>query len=231
MHVLVIDIGGSHVKLAVSGTTLRHQFDSHRELTPAAAVDAIQALNWTFDVVSIGYPGRVGPRGPLAEPGNLGTGWVDFDFARAFNRPVRVINDAAMQALGAYEGARMLFLGLGTGLGSTLVTERVLVPLELGDLPGTQGGPLSGQLGREGLERHGHEAWNRTVLEIVPILKRAFLADYVVLGGGNAGRVEPLPADTRRGGNDDALTGGDRLWRELVEPHEQRPSPFWRVVE
>ena len=230
MRVLVIDVGGSHVKVGLAGTDTRHQFDSHDEFTPGALVEAIRALPWAFDVVSLGYPGRVGPDGPIKEPGNLGTGWVGFDFEGAFGCPVRVINDAALQALGSYSGGRMLFLGFGTGLGSTLVTERVIVPLELGDLPDGAGGTLAGRLGRAGLERDGLEAWNRHLAETVPILRRAFLADYVVLGGGNAARVDPLPADTRRGGNDTALVGGDRLWREFVEPHERRPALFWRVV-
>jgi polyphosphate glucokinase len=125
----------------------------------------------------------------------------------------------------------MLFVGLGTGVGSTLVTERVVVPLELGELPIGGEGTLFDTLGRQGLERDGLERWQQRVLTVTPMLRRVFSAEYVVLGGGNAARVDPLPLHTRRGGNDDALVGGDRLWREFVEPHEQRPSPFWRVVE
>lgn len=231
MRVLVIDVGGSHVKLAVANTDNRHQFDSGPALTPDAVVDEVVRLAWDFDVVSLGYPGQVDARGPCAEPGNLGDGWVGYDFSRALGKPVRVINDAAMQALGAYEGGRMLFIGLGTGIGSTLVTERVVVPLELGELPIGAEGTLFDTLGRKGLERDGPDRWQQRVQQVVPMLKRVFAAEYVVLGGGNAARVDPLPAHARRGGNDDARVGGDRLWSEFVQPHEQSASPFWRVVE
>jgi polyphosphate glucokinase len=229
MDVLVIDIGGSTIKVAVAKN--RTQFDSSPELGPEDLVKTVRGLDgdWQYDVISIGFPGKVTAEGPAAEPGNLGTGWVGFDYARALGKPVRVINDAVMQAVGAYEGGRMLFLGLGTGVGSALVTERVAVPLELGDLP-YRDAMLADSLGREGLERDGLDRWRRTVLEVTPSLRRACLADYVVLGGGNAARVDPLPPETRRGGNDDAIVGGTRLWREIVEPHDREPSRLWRVM-
>lgn len=185
---------------------------------------------WHYDAVSIGYPGRMAGEEAVAEPGNLGTGWVGFDFAEAFGRPVRMVNDAVLQAIGAYHGERMLFVGLGTGVGSALVTEHVAVPLELGDLPDGPGRTLFDSLGREGLERLGEERWQQIVLSVVPSLRRAFLADYVVLGGGNASRLATLPEATTCGGNDDAVEGGLRLWEQLVEPHDRAPAAVWRVV-
>jgi polyphosphate glucokinase len=140
------------------------------------------------------------------------------------------VNDAVMQALGGYDGGRMLFLGLGTGLGSALVTEHVVVPLELGSLPYGDNETMAGHLGREGLERLGHPAWLDALTGITAILRQAFVADYIILGGGNAQRVDPLPPHTRRGGNDDAFVGGFRLWEEFVEPHDRRPEAVWRVV-
>lgn len=232
MNVLVVDVGGSHVKLLATGQPEARRFDSSPELTPGKLVARSLEMtrDWPKDVVSLGLPAAVGPDGPEAEPGNLGEGWVGFDFEAAFGCPVRVANDAAMQALGAYDGGRMLFLGLGTGLGSALVTDRVVIPLELGDLPYGHAERLSDRVGKKGLEEHGEEAWQRDVREIVVMLKAAFLAEYVVLGGGNADRVDPLPEGARRGGNEDAFAGGFRLWEEWVEPHDRPPSTAWRVV-
>jgi polyphosphate glucokinase len=233
VRVLVVDIGGSRVKFAVAGTEHKSEFESSPEMGPSQMLDQIarEADAWTYNVVSIGYPGRVGPQGPTSEPGNLVPGWVGFDFAHAFGKPVRVVNDAVLQALGAYEGKRMLFLGLGTGLGSALITERVAVPLELGELPYGNGATLVDILGRQGLETLGHALWQEALLEVTPALRLAFLADYVVFGGGNAARIEVFPPNAHRGGNDDAIEGGLRLWQEVVEPHDREPSPFWRVVE
>ncbi len=234
MDVLVIDIGGSHVKLAVANATARTRFESGPHLTPSHLVQRTKAATrgWSYERVSIGYPGTVGPGGPSAEPGNLGSGWVGFDFARALSCPVRIVNDAVLQALGAYDGGRMLFLGLGTGLGSALVTERVIVPLELGDLPCCDGRKLSERLGRNGLESSGISGWEAVLARAVAALKQAMIADYVVLGGGNAKHVNVLPSGARRGGNDDAISGGYRLWREVIEPHDhQQSSAFWRVVQ
>jgi hypothetical protein len=203
-------------------------------------VEAIQevAKDWAYDAVSIGYPGLVGDAGPRSEPGNLGGGWVGFDFAAAFGRPVRIINDAAMQALGSYDGGRMLFLGLGTGLGSAMIAEKVIVPLELGALP-YKNQPLGVVLGREGLKKLGKAAWRKLVCEMVPALMKALAVDHVVLGGGNAKLLRELPNGTRLGHNLTAFRGGFRLWnvediRTLSTDHHQapaRPDPEeWRLI-
>ena len=232
VQVLVIDIGGSHIKLALAGRDDRARFDSSADLTPSELVRRIsgELAQWSYDVVSIGYPGPVDAAGPTEEPGNLGHGWIAYDFAGAFAKPVRIVNDAVMQALGAFDGGRMLFLGLGTGVGSALVTEHVVVPLELGELLYEQGETLMDSLGRQAFEERGAARWQKVIANVVPSLQRAFAADYVVLGGGMASRVEPLPPGTRCGGNEDAVVGGERLWREIIEPHDHEPSSFWRVV-
>ncbi len=252
MKVLVIDIGGTHVKALVTDATEPRRFASGQHLTPDDLMTHVRDItrDWTYDVVSLGYPGPVGPDGPTDVAGNLGDGWVGYDFEAAFQRPVRIINDAVMQALGGYAGGRMLFLGLGTGLGSALVVDRVVVPLELGGLPygSPDGSPdharhgsgddrdradatMADRLGKRGLEAHGDAAWLESVHHAIDVLRRALLADYVLLGGGNAARVQPLPDGVRRGGNDDAFTGGFRLWEERVEPHDgPPPSHVWRVV-
>lgn len=230
--VLVVDIGGSRVKLFASASGETASFRSGPDLDPGQMMTRIREYTtaWEYDTVSIGYPGATGPHGVTAEPGNLADGWLGFDFAAAFDRPVRVVNDAAMQALGAYDGGRMLFLGLGTGLGSTLVGERVLIPLELGKLVHRDGQSLGDRLGKAGLVRHGPEAWQQMVRDASVELRQACAVDYVVLGGGNAGLVNPLPESTRCGGNEDAFTGGVRLWQEWVEHHDAPPSDIWRVV-
>lgn len=232
MDVLAIDIGGSHVKCAANNRRKRAAFGSSRRLTAYGFARRVRELvrGWRFDVVSIGYPGIVGPDGPAKEPGNLGRGWVGFDFAAAFGKPVRVVNDAVAHALGSYDGGRMLFLGLGTGLGSALVTEHVIVPMELGNLSHPIGGTLGDRLGRHGLEKYGRRQWLETVSRIVPELRDALAADYVVLGGGNASRVAPLPPRTRRAASDAAFNGGFRLWEEMVEPHDRAPALTWRVL-
>jgi polyphosphate glucokinase len=232
MDVLVIDVGGTHVKLLASGVSQPRRFKSGPALTPPALVDQVRGAtaDWRYDVISLGFPGVVANGRPDAEPGNLGDGWVGFDFERAFGRPVRLVNDAVLQALGAYDGGRMLFLGLGTGLGSALVTEHVIVPLELGCLPARGGGTMVDRVSRQALQESGPERWRRDVHRVVVVLRDAFAADYVVLGGGNAKRVSPLPERTRRGGNADAFTGGYRLWEEMVEPHDREPHRVWRVV-
>jgi polyphosphate glucokinase len=232
MDVLVVDIGGSQVKMLASGGREPRTFDSGRALTPESLVTKVResTSDWKYDVISIGYPGAVDARGPSAEPGNLAHGWLRFDFSKAFGKPVRVLNDAAMQALGGYDGGRMLFIGLGTGVGSALVTEHVVVPLELGCLPYAPGETIVERIGAAGLEAHGEQAWLAAVTDVTRMLREAFAADYVLLGGGNSTRVHPLPDGTRRGGNEDAFTGGFRLWEEMVEPHDRRSSPAWRVV-
>ncbi|MGE3517981.1 MAG: ROK family protein [Vicinamibacterales bacterium] len=232
MDVLVIDIGGSRVKLFSSDAEERQTLVSGPSLRPTELVEQVQGLTagWSYDVISIGYPGSTGPEGPSGDAGNLGEGWIGFDFESAFGHPVRIVNDAAMQALGSYEGGRMLFLGLGTGLGSTFIAERVIIPLELGCLEHRSGHTLAERLGKEGLATLGKEAWTHTLHDAVAQLHKSFAADYVVIGGGNAELVDPLPPGARRGGNDAAFTGGFRLWDEMLEPHDTPPSHVWRVV-
>jgi polyphosphate glucokinase len=214
MKIMVIDIGGTKVKALASGQTEPRKAPSGRGFTPTRLVEEVRALtrDWEYEAISIGYPGLVGDHGPRSEPGNLGAGWVGFNFAAAFERPVRVVNDAAMQALGSYDGGRMLFLGLGTGLGSALIAEKVIVPLELGRIAYRAGEPLGNVVGRRGLKRLGKAPWRRIVREVVTTFQAAFEADYVVLGGGNAKRVGPLPHGVRLGHNLTAFRGGFRLW-------------------
>src|SRR5215210_3695877 len=183
-RILAVDIGGSKVKLLATGETEPRKIPSGRDLAPAQMVDEVRRASrgWSFNAVSIGYPGPVGDNGPLSEPGNLGSGWVGFDFASAFGCPVRIVNDAAMQALGSYDGGRMLFLGLGTGLGSVLIVHHTIIPLELGELAYKPGHTLSSRLGRAALDDKGKKKWRARVIGMVPSLQRAFLADYVVLG-------------------------------------------------
>lgn len=212
--ILAIDIGGTKVKILATGQTEPRKLESGNTLRPAQLVKQVQELanDWQYDAVSIGYPGIVGDHGPRAEPGNLGPGWVGFNFAAAFDRPVRILNDAAMQALGSYEGGRMLFLGLGTGLGSALIAEHVIVPLELGQLMYNDGRTMGEVAGRQGLEGLGKKSWCNAMREIVACLLHAFTADYLVLGGGNAKFFKELPPGCRRGHNLTAFRGGFRLW-------------------
>jgi hypothetical protein len=193
-QVLTVDIGGSNIKILATGETEPRKRRSGKKMTPVKMVEIVQELaeGWNYEAVSIGYPGLVGNQGPSSEPNNLGVGWVGFDFPSAFGLPVRIVNDAAMQALGSYEGGRMLFLGLGTGLGSALITEEVILTLELGDLPYKRGKTLGETLGREGLKRLGKATWRRAVMDVAPALMKAFLADSVVLGGGNAKKLKGL---------------------------------------
>jgi polyphosphate glucokinase len=232
VQVLVIDVGGTGVKLGATGTPELRRFRSGRHFRPQDLVREVKrrTADWPYEVVALAYPGVVDANGPIAEPGNLGRGWVGYDFSRAFGCPVRIANDAALQALGGYRTGRMLFLGLGTGLGSTLVTERVIVPLELGCLPYTRRETMAQRLGRVGRRRYGQKGWQRAVSRVVPIMRETFAADSVLLGGGNAKHVDPLPLNTTRGTNEDAIAGGFRLWEELVEPHDRAAAPVWRVV-
>lgn len=232
MRVLVIDVGGTRVKMIATGADEPRRFKSGRYLVPQVLVGEVKrhTADWRYDVITIGYPGAVTGEHPSAEPGNLGRGWVGFDFAAAFATPVRIINDAALQALGSYRNGRMLFLGLGTGLGSAVVSERVIFGFELGSLPYSRRETLAGRLGRAGRLRYGPELWQKAIARVVPTLRYAFAADYVVLGGGNAKLVDPLPEGAVRGGNDNAFAGGFRLWQDIVEPHD-RPAPsVWRVI-
>ena len=214
MNVLVIDVGGTHVKLLATGRRAPARFDSGPHLTPAVMVRETLAATrgWRYDAVTIGYPGPVRKGRPVTEPFNLGRGWRRFDFARAFGRKVRVVNDAAMQALGSYDGGRMLFLGLGTGLGSAVVEDGVVQALELAHLPYREGKSFEDYLGVRGLERLGHHKWAKHVGVVAEMLRAAVVADHVVLGGGNVKQLRRLPPHCRRGDNDNAFRGGFRVW-------------------
>src|SRR5437016_9680925 len=211
--VLVVDIGGTHVKLLMSPRDQR-KFASGPKITPKEMITKIKqsVRGWRFAAISIGFPAPVRGGRIAGEPKHLGKGWVGFDFARALRKPVHVINDAAMQALGSYHGGRMLFLGLGPGLGSALVWEKTLMPLELGDLPYRDRDIIENFLGIPGIERLGEEEWKREVIFAVTQLKKSFIADYVVLGGGNVHRFDQLPEGIERGKNENAFLGGVRLW-------------------
>jgi polyphosphate glucokinase len=213
--VLVVDIGGNSVKILVSGHTVHRSFPSGPTMTPKAMVANVKKLaaDWVYDAVSIGYPGPVLHGGPVAEPYNLGGGWVGFNFARAFARPVKVINDAAMQALGSYRGGKMLFLGLGTGLGSTMIVDGIIEPMELGHLPYKKG-TYEDYVGRAGLQRHGKTKWRRHVADVLTRLITALQPDETVIGGGNARKLAALPPHTRAGDNANAFRGGVLLWQE-----------------
>ncbi len=214
-RVLAIDIGGSHVKTRLSGHREMRQFDSGPDLTPKQMVAQVHKMNGDlhFDAVSIGYPGVVVHGKIVAEPYNLGRGWVGFDFRKAFGRPTHVMNDAAMQALGSYEGGRMLFLGLGTGLGSTMIVDGVVAPMEIAHLPYKGGRTYEDYLGDRGRRRLGPKKWRKTVTDVVNSLRAALEADYVVIGGGNARKLKALPEGARLGSNDFAFLGGFRIWR------------------
>ena len=212
--VLVVDVGGNHVKVRVTGDTRSRKLASGPKLSAEAMVEAVlrATSGWDYEAVSIGYPGPVVRGRPAAEPHNLGAGWVGFDFESAFGRPVRIVNDAVMQALGSYQGGRMLFLGLGTGLGSALIVDGVVEPLELGHLPYKKGRTFEQVVGDRGRRRLGEKRWRREVAEVVARLRDAVQAEYVVLGGGNVSRLKRLPRATRRGDNALAFAGGLRLW-------------------
>ena len=214
MKILVVDVGGNNVKLLVSGQKTPRKVPSGPNLTPGRMVAAIKkaVAGWKYDAVTIGYPGPVVKGRIAVEPVNLGRGWVRFDFRKAFRRPVRLINDAAMQALGSYDGERELFLGLGTGLGSALVLEGLVQPLEIAHLPYRAGKTYEDFLGKRGLDRMGKKRWRGLVAEIVPRLRAAFQVDEVVLGGGNVKLLKTLPPGARLGSNAHAFAGGFRLW-------------------
>ncbi len=213
MKVLAVDVGGTHVKLLASGATERREFASGPALTAQDMVKQVKALakGWAYDHVTVGYPGPVLHNRPVAEPHNLGPGWMGFDFAKAFGRPTRVMNDAAMQALGGYQGGKMLFLGFGTGLGTTLIVDGIVEPLELGHLPFRKA-TYEDYVGLRGLERLGKRKWRERVAEVIAQLSAALEPDEIVLGGGNARLLKELPPHCRLGDNANAFTGGFRAW-------------------
>jgi polyphosphate glucokinase len=214
-RVLVVDVGGQHVKVLASGERELRRFESGPELTARQMVDGVLGLvgDWSWDAVSIGVPAPVAHGRVVTEPVNLGDGWTGFDYEAAFGKPTKIANDAAMQALGSYEGGKMLFLGLGTGLGSALVVDGVVEPLELGHLPFRKR-TFEDYVGERGLKRLGKKKWRQAVREVVERLTAAVEPDYVVLGGGNARELgEELPPKAKLGANENAFEGGFRLWR------------------
>jgi predicted NBD/HSP70 family sugar kinase len=217
LKILVIDVGGTHVKVRVTGQREERRIASGATMTASKMVREVKRIlkDWQYDVVSIGYPGPVIHGRPLHEPHNLAGGWVGFDFGKAFGCPVKVINDAAMQALGSYHEGRMLFLGLGAGLGSAMIVDGILEPMELAHLPYKNGRTYEDYVGVRGLKRLGKKNWRRYVTDIVKRLKDALGAEYVVLGGGNSKNIKKLPPDTQLGNNQNAFVGGARLWKPL----------------
>jgi len=215
MKILVLDIGGTNLKIYATGHLEAIKVPSGKTFTPKKCLQAVQeaTAGWAYAGISIGYPGPVLHGKPVHDPANLGPGWVDFDFAKAFGCPVRIINDAAMQALGSYRGGRMLFLGLGTGLGSAFIVDGVVEPMELAHLPYKHGKSFEEHVGAAALERVGKKKWNKAVHDVVAQLKTALQADYVVLGGGNVKRLAVLPPGTFAGANSNACEGGFRMWQ------------------
>ena len=218
-QILVLDVGGTHVKALATGHKPFIEIPSGPKMTPRKMVAEVRKAidGWEYSVASIGYPGPVVHGKPVGEPHNLGHGWVGFDFKKALGCPVKVINDAAMQALGHYESGRMLFLGLGTGLGSAMIVDGVLEPMELAHLPYKHGRTYEDYLGIRGLKRLGKKKWRECVFDVVERLKCALEPDYVVLGGGNSKTLKKLPPGARLGSNENAFRGGYRLWQEPAE--------------
>jgi polyphosphate glucokinase len=215
MKILVLDVGGTHVKALVTGEKVHREFVSGPTMTPKRMVASVKKLvaDWHYDVISMGYPGPVRHGQPLLDPHNLGKGWVKFNFKRAFNCPVKVVNDAAMQALGSYRQGKMLFLGLGTGLGSALVVEGHVLSLELAHLP-YRGGTFEDYVGLRGLKKYGKKKWRKQVADVVQRLIAALEPDEVVLGGGNVKKLKVFPPLCRAGKNENAFLGGFRLWEK-----------------
>jgi polyphosphate glucokinase len=227
MNTLVIDIGGTNVKVWRSEESEKAKIPSGKDLTPQALLDGLPDVlqDWKPERVSIGYPGEVENGQPAAEPLNLGNGWVDFDFHRAFDCPVRITNDACMQAQGSYEGGKMLYLGLGTGIGSAFISNGIVIPLAVGHLKLWEEGTFDFYLSRDGLGRHGKKRWRQALNEVCTILKSMFFADYIVLGGGNVEEVKELPEGCRRGGNHNAYFGGLRMWEDLTDMAALQVAP------
>jgi polyphosphate glucokinase len=215
LKVLVLDVGGTHVKLLMTGQKEPTKFVSGPAMTAQRMVAGVKRVirGWKFDCISIGYPGPIINGHPLREPHNLGGGWMGMNFQKAFGHPVKLTNDAAMQALGSYKGGKMLFLGLGTGLGSAMISDGFLEPMELAHLLYKKGKTYEDYLGIRGLEKYGKKKWRREVFNVTELLKTALEADYVVLGGGNSKKLKTLPPGARLGSNDNAFVGGFRMWQ------------------
>jgi polyphosphate glucokinase len=230
MKVLVVDVGGTHVKILASGQVEPRRMPSGPMMSAAQMVEQVRTLaeGWDYDVISIGYPGPVREGTPAGEPPNLGKGWVGFDFAGAFGKPVKLVNDAAMQALGSYDKGKMLFLGLGTGLGSTLIVDGVIVPMELGHLP-YRDATFEDYVGERGQLRDGKRKWRKRVTDVVARLQAALLPDEVVLGGGNARALKTLPPGCRAGDNANAFAGGFRLWSDSARARPTRKTKGQRA--
>ena len=235
MYVLAIDIGGTHVKILATGQREPRNFESGSKMTPRQMVAGVKKLarGWRYDVVSIGYPGAVIRNQPAAEPHNLAKGWVKFDYPAAFGCPVKIMNDAAMQALGSYKGGKLLFLGLGTGLGSTLVVDGIVVPMELAHLPYRKA-TFEDYVGARALERDGKKKWRKRVHDVVARRAAALLPDDVVLGGGNVHQLKELPPGCRAGGNAAAFVGGFRMWQPEAgkrNPRASRPAGTTKAAD
>jgi polyphosphate glucokinase len=225
MNVLVVDVGGTHVKILANGAKEKREIESRPTMTAAAMVLGVKKLaaDWEYDAVSIGYPGPVLHDRPVTEPYNLGNGWMGFDFAKGFKRPTKIINDAAMQALGSYQGGRMLFLGFGTGLGSTLIVDGIVQPMELAHLPYKKA-TYEDYVGVRGLEKRGKAIWRKHVGDVVERLVAALQPEDVVLGGGNAKKLKELPPLCRLGDNENAFEGGFRMWQDPLATKIPRPG-------
>lgn len=230
MDVLVVDIGGTSVKLWHTAHEEHRKFASGKDLTPEKMVEQAKALveDWEWEAIALGLPCRVSNGRPVEDPQNLGPGWVAYNFSSAFGQPVRIMNDAALQALGSYDGGRMLFLGLGTAVGSAYIVDRLILTLDLGRM-------LYGEervyelLGDAGFDHLGEKKWKAVVHSILPALKNAMMADYVVLGGGNVKKLDELPDGTRRGHNRTVVEGGRKLWEELPDP-TTKPDNCWVII-
>lgn len=227
MKVLVIDIGGSHIKLASTDHMVPMKIVSGPEMTAEAMVKQVleASKGWEYDAITIGFPGPVAHDRPLGEPHNLGAGWTGFPYQSTFRKPLRFVNDAAMQALGGYKGGKMLFLGIGTGLGSAFISEGTVVPLELAHLPYRNKRTYEEYVGLAGLKRRGKRRWRVSVLDVIDRLRAAFVADYVVLGGGNAKLIKKFPKDVILGANSNAIAGGIALWKGSIEGVPVPPLP------